>query len=138
MSTTQNQTPKNRLRVNPSNYDLVVSRLPVTTRKEVTIPTTYTLLSDLTVSITKYGVYRISVSHNYTHAVPQGIIISRSNTDYTSSLYVLAKAETTEDVAVLSTDIIIYVSQVTNYYIWAKTKASGSNAVTVTLEYLGE
>ena len=113
--------------------------LPKVTRDIFAVSTDYTLISGLPIVLNKQGAYRISAYHSYTHAVPQGLIISRSSTDCTASINVLAKAETTSDVAELSVSINSFsaASTAINYYLWAKSKTANSNQMGVIIEYLG-
>lgn len=119
------------------NYDLVCEYLPKTTKGEYSVGTAYALVSGLPITFSKSGAYRISAYHSYSHAVPQGLIISRSNSDYASSLNILAQSETTSDVAVLSATVNVQTTSGTSYYIWVKAKTAGTNQIGVTIEYLG-
>lgn len=121
------------------NYDLVCQSLPYIIRSNIATSTDYTLISALPIVLTKVGAYRISAFQDYSYTNPRGIIISRSNSDYTESMYVLAKSETSSDVASLSTSCLLYhaTTTATNLYIWAKAKTVSSNQMGVILEYLG-
>ena len=111
--------------------------LPKTIKGEYSVGTAYALISGLPIVFSKSGTYRVSAYHSYSHAIPQGLIISRSDSDYTASLNILAKAETTSDVAVLSASTTIQTTAGTAYYIWAKAKTANTNQMGVTIEYLG-
>lgn len=100
--------------------------------------TEYALISDIPIVLNRTGVYRISAFQDYSYTSPRGIIISRSNSNYTESIYVLAKNEVSSDVASLSTSFVIFQnSATTNLYIWAKAKTANTNQIGVVIEYLG-
>lgn len=101
--------------------------------------TDYVLISAIPIALNRIGLYRISAFQYYSYTPPRGIIISRSDSDYTASLYVLAKSETSSDVASLSTSCMLMKSATTlsNLYLWAKAKTAANNQIGVVIEYLG-
>lgn len=113
--------------------------LPYVIRNLIATSIDYTLISALPIVLTKVGIYRISAFQDYSNTDPRGIIISRSSSDYTESIYVLAKSETSSPAASLSTSCLFYQSttNVTNLYLWAKAKTVTTNQMGVIIEYLG-
>lgn len=125
--------------ITPSNYDLVVAKLPkVETASYTSTTTDYTLIN-LDAHITELGIYRITVLHQEQSTRPRGVILSNSNTNYTSTTNVLAKTETTDDVNELSAGVVWqYITGAANgFYIWLKSRdANETTRVALIIEKL--
>ena len=102
----------------------------------ITIPslgTDYTLVSNLSVSATSSDIITLSAAVDYSNKAPRGIIISTSDDASTFQNNIVAKAETTENLRMLSCFATEMPYSSTTYYVWAKmASASSDNKVCLT------
>ena len=143
MNTTQNQTPKNRLRVNASNYDLVCDWITQNTwhyaNKNFACSAVDTYeYTGYSVTVPAYQVFEISFTDRYSNAEPIAICIS-DNADPTTLSGAHMLAESTGKTSTGSSYSDRCVSTLTpkldyvnNYFVHVKHGGTGNNRVALT------
>ena len=109
--------------------------MPIAKYKDATMSTSWTLIPDISITISTGGIYRITASQNYYNTEPRGILISDSDTDY-SAYHLACKYETTNRENYICTSITCFCSP-GNRYVFAKAATSDAvNRISIVVERL--
>lgn len=95
------------------------------------IGTDYTLVSDVSYHAGAAKTILMTAALQFNSEPPRGIIISKSNnsSNFNNGANLIAKAETTESINLLSVTGLGVATSDTTYYVWAKSATASNNAV---------
>ena len=115
---------------------------PLIMHREVATTTTETMYSDFSVTVPPRSAVRITAYLNWSDTVPRSITISRSTdpSTYTDPNQVVARTELPAEgnyLFVQTSAIYVTENSSITLSIWARSKASGNNNLTVITEFLG-
>ena len=95
------------------------------------IGTDYTLVSEVSYHAGVAKTILMTAALQFNNEPPRGIIISKSNnsSNFNNGANLIAKAETTESINLLSVTGLGVATPDTTYYVWAKSGGTSNNAV---------